>query len=364
MVRIAIIDETFTEQRIVFKNYTGRQVSHGYLCENVLRNSSQCDDIIRVEVTREGASSNLVEDIPSAFLCAEEMGANLIVMSIGTTNKLLIKEMSDVIDRLTERGIVFVCACSNENTITFPAVFPNVIGVRYDILETLNEEEFYFIENPVDGVNVVYRTPITHFSYIASHLDRISNSVAAPHFAGWLYRIVNQDPSKEFCKETVIEILKQYSKPISLGFDYYSSVLEPQERDEGTIVVSEVFGEQDVSYKAFTDLSKLFENDGYCIGIIGRRISHKPHEYHFSVEEITGDGLIRQDIVEYLFLLAKIDALFVLVEGGNPLKDIESNAYICVGYNTTDIQCEMRLPDQPSLKELEHFKEEFISRFS
>lgn len=363
-MKVAIIDDVFSK---IDYNYIGRgqtYVSHGTLCENVFKISSHSADVICVPSSKRGGVT-MVEDLVYAIECAEKKEVDIIIMSVGTTNKLLVKNLEKCVNRLNKKGVLLVCAVRNDNVITYPAAFPGVIAVRHDETDLLNEGEFRFVENPIDGVDIIYCTPISQLGHIASYEDRTSNSVAAPFFAGWLYRVASDRFGENIDRKVVKDILKVYSSPVKLDFDYYCSILTNKVRDERMLIVAEVFGDRDTSLSVMTQLVDFFEKDGYCIGLAGTGLKHEPHHYHFSFEELFEcEKLGKNQVIRYIFSLAKIDALFIINDKCRVDEQLECSMHIYIGNFMEYIEPSMKISDNPTCLELEHLKNQFVDYFS
>jgi len=135
-----------------------------------------------------GDKNNISGLIYAINLC-ENNGFTYVSLSIGIEMKYCLLEdankLYQSIIRLRKTGTIIVAACSNNNCITFPASFPNVIGVRYDkdLLHPI------YRESPLDGINIHTSIPNNEIiSLIMNQInrDKLTNSLAAPYIVAYL----------------------------------------------------------------------------------------------------------------------------------------------------------------------------------
>jgi hypothetical protein len=136
---------------------------------------------------------------------------DLINMSMGT------KQYSDfaaVVEAVTSLShIPIVAACSNSNTLTFPACLPTVIGVRY-CEHKLTQDSYIYQTDPYDQVEVL----------VCSVDNTIqSNSMATPIVTARVCEyILNGDTEPDVIKQRLkLDSIKNYS---FADYSYYKLI--------------------------------------------------------------------------------------------------------------------------------------------
>ena len=142
-------------------------------------------------------------DIAKGVIWAVEHGANVINLSLGNyqTSKL----MKDAVKYAFDHNVVIVAAAGNDNTnqTSYPAAYPEVIGVsamNYTGMRASFSNYGDYIDVSAPGVQI----PSTYFNQQYAALS--GTSMASPHVAGLAGLIFSANP--KLSNQEVVNIIK------------------------------------------------------------------------------------------------------------------------------------------------------------
>lgn len=312
-MRVAIIDESFNEN-IDLPNELkhGSVVSHGRLCEMVFRTFSPDAEIFLVSLIHQDSNLGDAKCIAEALNHTADLGVDLVVLSIGTTNPFAAIEIEYSVNQLVKQGAIIVASSSNEGVITFPASLPNVIGVRCDREGKLDNGQFIIIDSPPDGIDVLCSVPkILQKFILIPRRDMESNSIATPYFASVIY---NNKICPQIFQSVFFAPKYRTINKFSLSFQYYKGMKSQLRlRDSHFVIAVHTKCKESISFaRRFV---RIFGEREYCIGVVGVGLKLRPHKYEFSFESLFTDEKVEINRkIDFIFQISKIDALIVLVE--------------------------------------------------
>lgn len=300
-------------------------LTHGSACYTVFRNHvHETYTLISIKVLDYRYGNGQLKDMLTAL---EWCGANdihLINMSIGTRQFSDTPALYDVVSRLSAHGIVMVAACSNRNTLTFPACFPMVIGVRHYCDKGL-KESLVFLEQPYDNIDVMTCSSDIVLSHDNGQtlIFSAGNSLAAPFVTA---RVCDYMSKGCVSMEGIKQRLRKDSVKDSIHYNlsFYRQLLR-EWKDVDVPVVAVLNNNMYVVAAKMKELIKLFAHDEYnAIGL-------SPY-----VETNIPDGVYRLDTAEtindnlkWLFNFAQPDIIILhssiddLIQSGcNTLVDV------------------------------------------
>ncbi|MFZ5987603.1 MAG: S8 family serine peptidase [Bacillota bacterium] len=181
--------------------------SHATNCAAIIRKYSPHASISSVKILNK-ARRGLCEQLTRSIEWCVDTGINIVNLSLGSIHQKDSSKIQDTVNKAAKEGLVIVAACSNNNIITYPSVFSNVIGVKCDIMNRLNEGEYVYNYYPNDGINITACSRhLLYKFYGGSSFTRICNSYAAPFITARVYDIVNKFPGiiLEEIKQKLIE---------------------------------------------------------------------------------------------------------------------------------------------------------------
>jgi len=140
--------------------------SHGSYCYKVFRQFTQTPHhLTSIKVLNRETGTGYSQALLTALRWCAGQGIDLLHMSMGTRQYLDFASIADAVKSLP--NTIIVAACSNENTLTFPACLPTVLGVRHYELAGLRGGHVY-IGSPYDQIELM------------AYAENASNSMAAP----------------------------------------------------------------------------------------------------------------------------------------------------------------------------------------
>lgn len=143
------------------------------------------------------------------YLC-QNVACDIINISAGITRCSKKMELKKVCDNLASSGVILVAAFANDGAISYPAAFPNVIGVDIS-LSCFSPREFQFVENsPINirGMGYPQLLPTVDHSY----KEQRGASFVAPIITGLICHAMESGLSLQnvyaYLRENAIDIIK------------------------------------------------------------------------------------------------------------------------------------------------------------
>lgn len=146
------------------------------------------------------------------FISQHEPHFHIINMSMGTTDSEKLPELYDVCEELNKKGTIIMAAYDNENTVSFPAAFENVIGVdMYPECKTKNQWEF--IENSIvdiRGIGTMQRIAWKEPQYVVT----CSTSMTCACISGYAAKFMQEGATN---RREVLQCFRQTAQKIHLN---------------------------------------------------------------------------------------------------------------------------------------------------
>lgn len=318
-IKIAFLDDGinsyFVPQNISFINLQAdgsfiseacpvNGITHGTACFTEFKNYVKTAyELISIKILNEKNRTGKINSLLAALNWCGLNGVQIINMSIGTRQFADMAKLYDMVKQLSSSGVIIIAACSNQNTLTFPACFPNVIGVRHYQNEKLRDS-FTFIDKPFDNIDII--TCANDISLANGEGQTVSfkasNSIAAPFITA---RVCGYLADGCAGLNAVKQRLKLYSikTGVSYGFSFYKKLLlDWKEIDVPVVVILN----DNASYAAvkMTELVRNFIQNGYhAVGL-------SPCVY--KIEQFQQDkGISLTDILNLYFNFTKSDIIIL-----------------------------------------------------
>ena len=173
-----LVDED-SHVTILEKN-TAMPGSHGSMCARIIQRYADLDKVnmFSIQILHGDTWRGNIERILKAFELCASLDVRLIQLSVGTYVFADFAPLEKAVRQMLDAGRLIVAATGNQDTVTYPAYLPGVIGVRYH-------------PGLADGEHTYYHDPFTriHFQASATHKllfdgqeieTQICNSFAAP----------------------------------------------------------------------------------------------------------------------------------------------------------------------------------------
>jgi len=205
MSTIAVIDDMINERylhhrsikkRFLIRNGEVREIdthpadicTHATICAVILEQCAVSYDIINISIMEAKKPTDIRSLLAALELCVR-LDVDIVHLSVGSVFLSDSLRLNGVIQTLLKNHIILIAALSNENQITLPASYPQVIGVRSDTHHILRPYEI--IVDPKDPwgaqvtANCAMDLSIPGIQYYPS------NSFAVPVVTSYVNRYAN-----------------------------------------------------------------------------------------------------------------------------------------------------------------------------
>ena len=198
---------------------------HGTACAGIIRKKAYESDIYSVRIL----DASMIADgraLVAAIQWCIDSKMDVVNLSLGTTDVTFKACLQEVCRKAADAGVILVGAQNNAGTESFPAVFPEVIGVAGGPIR--DSGEFYFRrENLIECVARGDEQRVCCLN--GSHTVARGNSFAASHISAIVACLLKQHPN---CSIQDIRLLLQEraSKVIPTGRHTYGAGPEEPRR--------------------------------------------------------------------------------------------------------------------------------------
>ena len=175
---------------------------HGTACAGIIRKKAPDAMLYSVRIFDESLMADGRALIAAIQWCIDnEM--DMVNLSLGTTDVTFKKSLQKVCRKAVDAGVILVAAESNDGGESYPAVFPEVIGVTGGAI--YEQDGFYYRKG--QRIECVARGDEQRVCWLnGKHIMTGGNSFAAPHITGIIARLLEQHP---ICSVEDIRLLLQ-----------------------------------------------------------------------------------------------------------------------------------------------------------
>jgi len=170
-VHIAIIDDgvnegyygpLYLEHNIVItenleaverQEYDSWKFSHGTVCAGIINKYCSNAKLSSIKVLNDNMRGSIERLIYAIEWCIDK-DVDIINLSIGTVHSKDKKILRKIIDKASGKDLIIAAAKSNEDIETYPACFHNVLGIKSDKNNILEEGQFIYNIEPEDGIEI------------------------------------------------------------------------------------------------------------------------------------------------------------------------------------------------------------------
>ena len=163
---------------------------HGTACAGIIRKKAPDAMLYSVRIFDESLIADGRVLIAAIQWCIDnEM--DVVNLSLGTTDVTFKKSLQKVCRKAVDAGVILVAAESNDGLESYPAVFPEVIGVTGGAI--YEPDGFYYRKD--QRIECVARGDDQRVCWLnGKHIMTGGNSFAAPHITGIIARLLEQHP--------------------------------------------------------------------------------------------------------------------------------------------------------------------------
>ena len=194
---------------------------HGTACAGIIRKKAPDAALYSVRIFDESLMADGRVLIAAIQWCIDnEM--DVVNLSLGTTDVTFKKALQEVCRKAVDVGMILVSAESNDGLESYPAVFPEVIGVTGGAIYEVNG--FYYRKD--QRIECVARGDEQRVCWLeGKHIMTGGNSFAAPHITGIITHLLKQHPK---CSVHDIRLLLQEKALREVPQDQNRSQSDPQ----------------------------------------------------------------------------------------------------------------------------------------
>lgn len=166
------------------------EYSHGTVCAAIISKYTKDAIINSVKILNKSNKTTGRQLVKAIEWCLEN-NIGIVSLSLGSTDINEKKDIYKTINRAINDGMIIVAASSNNDKITYPASFSNVIGVK--ALRDQSEYEGYIYNySSVDGVDILAPSVHKLINYFEEEESIRCNSFAAPYITAQIHSMIKK----------------------------------------------------------------------------------------------------------------------------------------------------------------------------
>ena len=163
---------------------------HGTACAGIIRKKAPDAALYSVQIFDASLMADGRALIAAIQWCIDN-DIDVANLSLGTTDVTFKKALQKVCRKAVDAGVILVAAESNDGLESYPAVFPEVIGVTGSAIHEV--DGFYYRKDHC--IECVARGDDQRVCWLnGKHIMTGGNSFAAPHITGIIARLLEQHP--------------------------------------------------------------------------------------------------------------------------------------------------------------------------
>ena len=301
-------------------------VSHGSYCAAILIEALTSYGIIdRVTITHYSIADRnepmSIAQFTQALKYCSEVRPHIISLSLGMTGRRYLKNIVPFL--LNIRDSAILAAASNDMKITYPAAFPQVIGVKRNV--DVSKPQYLYVKTPIDGIELLANMPQTdilkRFESEYKYSSGVTNSSLVPRVCADLCnKMISAKIKRIHSKSSVYQILGAKKADRIEGQRFSSPLMMPDFYEKTPIILVKADQTDPKNISKALALQKKFECLDYSCAIISEAFAennflegHYTTRSPFSVKYIS---LLQSIISDSLILLLaeSIDATCAVID--------------------------------------------------
>ncbi len=190
------------DSHFIYSEEVADCAGHGTACAGIIRKKALDAALYSVRIFDASLMADGRALIAAIQWCIDnEM--NVVNLSLGTTDVMFKKSLQKMCRKAVDAGVILVAAESNDGRESYPAVFPEVIGVTGGAI--YEPDGFYYRKD--QRIECVARGDEQRVCWLnGKHIMTGGNSFAAPHITGIVAHLLEQHPK---CSVQDIRLLLQ-----------------------------------------------------------------------------------------------------------------------------------------------------------
>lgn len=250
-----------------FKDQTG----HGTIVKNIIKSCTPNLSIFVLKLFDSEYEEVTTEKLIFALkYLLETVKPDIVHLSLGVSFCDNICDLYSVCKSLSDQGSIIVAAYDNNGALSYPALFPFVIGVESNSLCIKKNEYFYIKNSPINisAIGVAQRLKGINNKYV----EVFGSSFAAPYITGIIAKMlisandrISLDKLHTMLESKAKKVLNaKNASPLQLPFNIYKAIVFPFNKEISTMllhhenIVPAIAGVYDVKY---------LKNIGKCVNL-------------------------------------------------------------------------------------------------
>ena len=235
-------------------------IGHGTMVTNIIRQNTVNANLYMIKIFNEEEEITSEKLINALEYVYGNLDPDIINLSLGISFCPDIPKLKEICDKIVERGTIIVAAFDNIGSISYPAAFPNVIGVD-SVKECINTRDYYYVINSpinIQAIGIVQRLKgigdeyynVTGSSFVAPYITaKISNILSKNNHRIELTQIMEL-LRIDATKEIIMPKLQEVRKPFTIK----KAIMFPFNKEIETLAISndllnfEIVGIYDLKY--------------------------------------------------------------------------------------------------------------------
>ena len=180
---------------------------HGTACAGIIRKKVPDAELYSVRIFDQSLSTQ-GDVLVAAIEWSIDNKMDILNLSLGSTDVSFKERLRDVCIRAVKTGLIIVAAEHNEGLESYPAVFPEVIGVGGG--DIYHPDSYIYFEK--QAIEFVARGNKQRLCWLnGKEIFTDGTSFAAPHISGIIGRLLQQNPERSLSdiRQILIENAKQ-----------------------------------------------------------------------------------------------------------------------------------------------------------
>lgn len=188
---ICINEQNKVEKDIV--KFCDTDFLHGTICALIVANYETDSTLISIRILEKNGKGGIEKIEPALNWCYLN-GVKIVNLSLGTIDFREYDRLNYLINYYTYKGLILIAATSNQNYVTYPASFSNVIGVATSLNQIPALKAYIHL-----GVDRLANSNHLIRLYDQEYETPISNSYATPYVTAKAAQILREKEEVDLC---------------------------------------------------------------------------------------------------------------------------------------------------------------------
>lgn len=178
---------------VSYHNTDREKLTHGTICASIIESYFHNAVFSSVRILSDRMRGSINQLVKSLEWCMLN-DIDVVNISLGSHYSKDKDVLKKVINQVTKKGLIIISASDNNDYLTFPASFSNVIGVKRDTRNILWNNEYSVNKNIIDGIEFIAYSR-HKLSVSSNYTCSDSNSFAAPFITAKVCELMSKHSS-------------------------------------------------------------------------------------------------------------------------------------------------------------------------